>query len=80
MSNTWICQNLTLGLLKTVSKETYLFAKERMRIIETAIIFYVKKNLKRCCVLYTCTSIQYRLIIKISRILMKFICILHIFS
>lgn len=42
MSNTWICQNLTLGLLKTVSKETYLFAKERMRIIETAIIFYVK--------------------------------------
>lgn len=52
MSNTWICQNLILGLLKTVSKETYLFAKERMRIIETAIIFYVKKSEKMLCFVY----------------------------
>lgn len=52
MSNTWICQNLILGLLKTVSKETYLFAKERMRIIETAIIFYVKKSEKMLYFVY----------------------------
>lgn len=46
------CQNLTLGLFKTVSKETFLFAKERMRIIETAIIFYVKKSKKMLCFVF----------------------------